>query len=58
MDKTKCDEMDGEKEGGPEEFWDAMKHRYAGTPGEEPHEAESNPNHGDGPAATNEGGHP
>jgi len=41
-----------------EGFWEAVKHRYEGTPGEEPHEAESNPYFGAGPAATNEGGHP
>lgn len=38
--------------------WEAVKHRYGGTPGDEPHEAESNPDPEDGPAATNEGGHP
>lgn len=36
-----------------ESFWEAMKHRYAGTPGEEPQGVERNPDPGDGQAATN-----
>ena len=35
------------------EFWEAVKHRYEGLPGEEPQGVERNPDPGDGQAATN-----
>ena len=35
-----------------ENYWEAVKRRYAGTPGEEPQGVERNPDPGDGQAAT------